>query len=183
MITCEQFALDADATRLVGDIACGLRELSIDGAPRSACGSLLGGEGRRCLVADWHTGLHIADACSGVAGVERLAVDAQLRLRLRCQSLRVAVEEGIDGVDAVQWSVPGLCALLLQEPALHLRDGGGIIGREQLHGFDGCHLRGHLVVAPRVASALCVVIAAHVLTVDRPLLQAFHVGLVLKDNG
>ena len=158
-------------------------ELRIDGAPRGACRCLLGGEHRGSLVAKWYAGLHIADACGGVAGVDGLVVDAQLRLRLWCQGLRVAVEEGVDGVDAVQRGVPGLGALLLQEPALHLRDGDGIVGSEQLHGLDGSHLRGHLVVAPRIAGTLRVVVAAHVLAIDRPLLQALHVGLVLKDDG
>ena len=71
----------------------------------------------------------------------------------------------------------------MQQPALHLADGHGVLWRQSLQGLDGSHLRGNLVVAPRVACALCVVVAAHVLAIDRPLLQAAHVGLVLQDDG
>ena len=60
----------------------------------------------------------------------------------------MAVEEGIDGLDAVDGCIPSLRTLLMEQPLLHLANGLRVVRRESLEGFDGGHLRRDAIVAP-----------------------------------
>ena len=60
---------------------------------------------------------------------------------------------------------------------MHLLDGLLVIGRETLQGFNGHRLCGNLIVVPRISGPRCVVITAHLLTIDGVFLQALHIFL------
>ena len=91
------------------------------------------------------------------------------------QRVLIAVQEGVDGVRAVDGRVPHLGALLLQQPAAHLVDRLLILGRHSLNSLNGGHLRRNLVVVPRIGGTRRVVIAAHFLCIDGIFLQALHI--------
>ncbi len=167
----EDLALDGEAAAGVGNVLRLLHELGIDGTPRCTRRGLLDHQRLALLGQD---GLHVTDGCGGLRQFERLLVDGDSRL-LGAERETAALQEGIDGVDAVDGGVPGLRALLLQEPTLHLLNGLTVVGRQLLQGLDGNRLGGYLIVVPGVACTRGVVVTAQILTIDGIFLQRLHI--------
>ena len=85
------------------------------------------------------------------------------------------MQEGIDGIHAVDGGIPGLGALRLEEPTLHLCDRLRIIRCQTLHRLDGDGLGGDLIVEPRITGTWGVVVTTHILAIHGVFLQRLHI--------
>ena len=106
------------------------------------------------------------------------------------QHLHVAVEESVNGINAVDGRIPNLRAFLLQQPAFHFIEGSRVVGFEGLYGLDSRHLRGYLIVEPAVIGLSGVVVSAHLLGKHAVFANALQilfahlrVAVLGQDNG
>ena len=152
-----------------------MEELGIDGTPGSTIAGLGSGEGLALWLTDGS--LHIAQAGSSLRQVDGSTVDGKggWAGRVSKTVMTIISQEGPDGIDAVDRSVPCLGTLLLQQPAAHLVNGFGVLRCHLLDSLDGSHLGRYLVVVPGIRGTAGIVVAAHLLGKDGIFLQALHI--------
>ena len=86
-------------------------------------------------------------------------------------------KERPNGIGTHQWCIPSLRAFLLQEPTLHLLDGGGVGGIDGLHCLNGGHLGRYAIVAPTVIGTGSIEIESHLGSGNGIFFQALQIFL------
>ena len=159
-------------------------ELCINGTPACTLVLLVDGKG---LHHTFLCHLHIAQACGSLRLQQDFSIHPDGGIVGRfLQNALPTIHESIDGIHGVNWSIPCLGALRLEQPTLHLVD--YLLGRSTLRSesitslitqlldsFDGSHLGRNLIVSPTVRCLSGIEVAPHLRAKDRILADALQI--------
>ena len=142
----------------------------------------------RRMEINWLCSLHIAQSCRRLCCLQRLIIKHQRSMLSILHQPIVIVHKCPNSIHRVQWCIPSLRTLLLQEPTLHLNKRLTISRSNRLYRLNSSHLCWNLIITPAVISVFRIEITSLLLRINRIFLDTleifvrlFHLTILLED--
>ena len=179
----QQYAINQDLTLnlqarwSIRDICWRLEELCIDSTPACASACLADNQIMtfRRLEINSLCSLHITQTCRRLCCLQGFVIKHQRSMLSILHQPIAIVHKCPNSIHWVQWCVPSLRTLLLQEPTLHLNKRLTISRSNGLYRLNSSHLCWNLIITPAVISVFRIEITSLLLRINRVFLNTLQV--------
>ena len=142
----------------------------------------------RRLEINWLCSLHIAQTCRRLCCLQGFVIKHQRSMLSILHQPIAIVHKCPNSIHWVQWCIPSLRTLLLQEPTLHFNKSLTISRSNSLYRLDSSHLCWNLIITPAVISVFRIKVTSLLLCINRIFLDTleiftrlFNLTILLKD--
>ena len=142
----------------------------------------------RRVEINWLCSLHIAQSSRRLCCLQWFIIKHQRSMLSILHQPIAIVHKCPNSIHRVQWCIPSLRTLLLQEPTLHLNKCLTISWSNRLYRLDSSHLCWNLIITPAVISVFRIEVTSLFLCINRIFLDTlevftclFNLTILLKD--
>ena len=142
----------------------------------------------RRLEINWLCSLHITQSCRRLCCLQWFVIKHQRSMLSILHQPIAIVHKCPNSIHRVQWCIPSLRTLLLQEPTLHLNKRLTISRSNRLYRLNSSHLCWNFIITPAVISVFRIEVTSLFLRINRIFLDTlqvfaclFNLTILLKD--